>query len=182
MHRKIYIKNDVLSLSEYLPSDNYENYNDWLDTDTQNGYNFKINDNFYEFQKREVKSRFNTSIIRSSDGAFIGIIGVSPINTPPDLAIRIFNPYRRQGYGTNAFKLGIKYCFETLKLDKIYAGYYPSNIGSRKILEKCGFQPHPEGNLNEKHYLTGEDIIQLDNVLYNHNYTEQKENNNENSN
>lgn len=32
------------------------------------------------------------------------------------------------------------------------------------MLKKCGFIPHPEGNQQEKHFLTGEDITQLDSV------------------
>ena len=65
------------------------------------------------------------------------------------------------------FSLGVKYRFETLKLDKIFAGCYADNIASMKMLERCGFQPHPEGNQNEKQYLTGENIIQYDFVIYN---------------
>ena len=34
------------------------------------------------------------------------------------------------------------------------------------MLRKCGFFPHPEGNVIEKHYLTGETITQLDFVKY----------------
>jgi len=30
------------------------------------------------------------------------------------------------------------------------------------MLEKCGFVPYPEGNIPEKYYITGEDIIQMD--------------------
>ena len=52
-------------------------------------------------------------------------------------------------------------------LDKIFAGCYPHNAASARMLEKCGFIPHPQGNLNEKHYLTGEDITQYDFVRYN---------------
>jgi RimJ/RimL family protein N-acetyltransferase len=54
--------------------------------------------------------------------------------------------------------------FDILKLNRIYAGSYPHNIASQKMLAKCGFKPHPEGNLEEKHYLTGEPIIQYDYV------------------
>ena len=35
-------------------------------------------------------------------------------------------------------------------------------LGSQKMLEKCGFVPYPESNIPEKHYITGEDIIQID--------------------
>jgi RimJ/RimL family protein N-acetyltransferase len=93
---------------------------------------------------------------------------------PPDLAIIVFKPYRGKGYGTRAFSLGVKYCFDVLSLDYIFAGCYPHNISSMKMLQKCGFQPHPEGNQNEKHYLTGEDIIQLDFIKYTQKHTQDK--------
>jgi hypothetical protein len=35
------------------------------------------------------------------------------------------------------------------------------------MLQKCGYVPYPEGNVPEKHYITGEDIIQLDFILKN---------------
>jgi len=49
----------------------------------------------------------------------------------------------------------------------IFAGCYPNNTASLKMLKKCGFRPHPDGNQNEKHYLTGDDITQLDFIKYN---------------
>ena len=86
-------------------------------------------------------------------------------NEPNDMSINIFKPYRNQGFGTMAFTLGAKYCFDILGLEKIYAGCYPDNIRSLKMLEKCGFIPRPEGNIQEKHYITGEPVTQFDFVL-----------------
>lgn len=117
MDRKIFINDKILSLAEYIKADDIDFYNNWMDVETQNGYNFK--------------------------------------------------QYRNRGYGTQAFLLGIRYCFEELKLDKIYAGCYPHNKTSYKMLMKCGFTPNPSGNIEEKHYLTGEPLTQFDYVLYN---------------
>jgi RimJ/RimL family protein N-acetyltransferase len=86
---------------------------------------------------------------------------VSSEDTPPDLALMIYKPYRGMGYGTRAFALGVRYCFEVLNLDTIFAGCYPHNTASMKMIEKCGFRPYPEDNQQEKHYLTGEDITQI---------------------
>ena len=167
MNRKTYITDLVISLCEYIESeDDLDLYNCWQDKDTQSGYNHKPAESFEEFSKGAIKSRFIATIVRLSDLVSIGSIFVSPENTPPDLAIMIYKPYRGKGYGTRAFSLGVKYCFEVLLLDYIYAGCYPNNISSLKMLHKCGFRPHPEGNQEEKHYLTGEDITQLDYVKY----------------
>jgi len=78
----------------------------------------------------------------------------------------IFKPYRHMRYGTAAFKLGVKYSFEVLNLNTIYAGCYPDNKSSRKMIENCGFIPNPAGDIDEKHYITDEDIIQHDFVIH----------------
>ena len=164
MDRKIYISDEVICLAEYIDSkDDLDCYNCWQDEETQSSYNWKITKTFEEWANdTEIKARFIATIIRLSDGACVGSIFLSPEDTPPDLAFMIYKPYRKQGYGTRAFMLGAKYCLETFKLDKIYAGCYPNNTGSMKIIERCGFIPNPQGNIPSKHYLTGEDITQLD--------------------
>ncbi|MDR2559649.1 MAG: GNAT family N-acetyltransferase [Oscillospiraceae bacterium] len=171
MERKTYISDDVISLSEYIDSeDDLDCYRCWQDDETQSGYNHKLTRSFEEWQattNTTVQARFVATIIRHSDNASIGSIFVSSEDTPSDLAIIIYKPYRGKGYGARAFSLGVKYCFEVLSLDYIHAGCYPHNISSVKMLRKCGFLPHPEGNQNEKHYLTGEDVIQLDFIKYN---------------
>ncbi len=154
-------------MSEYIQAiDGIDFYNCWQEPETQKGYNFRRNEKLEEFNNGSIKTRFIATIMRCSDSAGIGTIFVSPENSLPDLAIVIYAPYRQQGYGTIAFLLGTQYCFETLKLDQIYAGCYEDNLASKKMLEKCGFQPNPEGNQIEKHYLTGKNITQLDFTKY----------------
>jgi RimJ/RimL family protein N-acetyltransferase len=164
----IYISDELIGLSEYIASeDDLEIYECWQDYDTQSGFNHKFVETFEEFSNGTIKSRFIATIIKFPDNIKIGSIFVSPEYRSPDLAIMVYKPYRGNGYGTCAFSLGVKYCFEILSFDCIFAGCYPHNIVSLKMLQKCGFQPHPKGNQNEKHYLTGEDITQLDFVKYN---------------
>ncbi|NJP40188.1 GNAT family N-acetyltransferase [Oscillospiraceae bacterium HV4-5-C5C] len=168
MSQKVYISNGYLSLSEYVKDiDDIDCYNCWRNPETQKGYNHRVTAAFDEFRNGGIKSRFKATITRCADRARVGLIFVSPENTLPDLAIMIYQPYRRLGYGTAAFELGVQYCFDQLKLDKIFAGSYEDNSLSLKMLKSCGFIPHPEGNQNEKHYLTGQDIVQLDFVKYN---------------
>ena len=168
MSRRVYLADDVINMSEYLDmEDDLDCYACWQDEGTQDGYNHKSTETFEEFAKGSIESRFIATIIRLSDNARIGSIFVSPENTEPDLAVMIYKPYRGKGYGSRAFALGVKYCFEVLSLEYIHAGCYPHNSASLKMIKKCGFRPYPEGNLNEKHYLTGEDITQLDFVQYN---------------
>ena len=174
--RKIFAKNDILSLAENLPEDNLDLYNGWLDEEVQRGYNYKFEKTFDEWLTQNIEREnfhftSNCAIILNENNELIGSIGISMYpDEPNDMSIRIFKPYRNQGFGTMAFKLGAKYCFDVLGLEKIYAGCYPDNIRSMKMLEKCGFITHPEGNISEKHYITGESITQLDFVLTRKNY------------
>jgi Acetyltransferases, including N-acetylases of ribosomal proteins len=165
MERKIYISNGIISLTEYLPCDDKYSYNDWLDIETQKGYNFRFNESYENFRRQEVKQRFLASIIHNKNNLLIGEIGISPINTIPDLAIRIYKPFRMQGYGTIAFMLGTQYAIENLNIGEIHAGCYQDNIGSLKMLQKCGYIPYPEGNQKEKHFISNEDIMQLDYIF-----------------
>jgi len=166
MERKTYIGSDNLSLVEYLSEDDMDSYNNWLDPETQRSYNFAFTDTFEDYAKKVIKQRFLASIMLIKTELIVGTIGLSPEGSTPDLAIWIYKPYRNKGYGTKAFSLGIRYCFDTLKLDKIHAGCYPHNSASKKMLMKCGFIPNPSGNIDEKHYLTGEPIIQYDYILH----------------
>ena len=169
--RKIFVKNDIINLSEYLPEDYLECYNSWFDEEVQRGYNFKRTNTFEEYmtqnnERKEQQYIAGCAIILNENNKLIGSVGVSMFpDEEKDLTIIIFKPYRNQGFGTMAFALGAKYCFDVLELEKICAGCYPDNIKSMRMLEKCGFVPHPEGNIAEKHYITGEPITQLDFVL-----------------
>lgn len=59
------------------------------------------------------------------------------------------NSYKNHGWGTEAEYLIIKYAFEELGLNKIYADTVIRNIRSQHVLEKNGFiYTHNDGVLN----------------------------------
>ena len=164
MNRKEYIKDNVICLAEYIESDYEIMYNSWKENDTVLGYNWKIPYSFDEYYKNCKESEnWGAAIVRLKDNELIGRIGISA--GLPDLTITIFKPYRSQKYGTMAFSLGVKYCFEVLKLDKVYAGCFEDNISSKKMIEQCGFKPNPEGNEIERHIFSGKERLQLDFVI-----------------
>lgn len=165
MVRETYITDGCLSLTQYLPEDNRASFDNWQDPGTRNGFNFIMADSYETYSTRKIRQRFLSAIMLNETREIIGTIGLSPEGSPPDLAIWMYRPYRGKGYGTRAFKLAIKYLFETLGLDEIYAGCYPGNRASEKMLARCGFVPHPEGDVHEKHHLTGEPLVQRDFVL-----------------
>ncbi|MCL2299197.1 MAG: GNAT family N-acetyltransferase [Firmicutes bacterium] len=173
--RRVYTSNETLSLVEYQPCDDRALYDCWLDPEVQKGYNgFVPADSFEAFQqgnqKRledyingETRELFFAMIRCNRTGELVGALGISPPPTEADLSIRIFAPYRRQGYGASAFALAAEYATEVLQIKELHAGAYPDNIGSQKMLERCGFVPVAPCP-PEKHYLTGENVIQMDYV------------------
>ena len=167
LNRTVYLADEVIALCEYLPAeDDWNDYQCWQDEDTRRGYNFIRRESFEEYANGPVRSRFLAAIVRLADQVPVGSIFLSPEGSPPDLAIMLYRPYRGLGYGTRAFALGARYCFETLRLDSITAGCYPTNPASMAMLKKCGFQRHPEGDQPETSKFTGEPIIQLDFIKY----------------
>jgi Acetyltransferases, including N-acetylases of ribosomal proteins len=166
MVREKYISNELVSLVEFLDEDMKEYYNNWFDFETQSGFNMVLNQSYEEYSQRERRQRWLASIVLKSSQQVIGAISLAPFTSPPDLAIWLYKEYRGKGYGTSAFKLGITYCFSVLRLDCIYAGCYEHNDISMKMLAKCGFKRHPNGDCEEQHFLTKEPLMQFDFVLY----------------
>ena len=160
-NRKIYIADEVISLSEYIEStDDLDCYNCWCEKKTQEDYNSKFTDTFEEFSSQPINQRFLATIVNNVDDIPIGSIWVSPEGVEPDISLIIYKPYRGMGFESRALALGLKYWFEVLKMKFITAGCYPHDVVSMKILADCGFVRDQKNDSNEKHYLTGEDIIQ----------------------
>jgi len=161
--RTVYASNDLISLVEYRPCDDRALYDCWLDPETRKGYNgFTPAATFEEFQRRNEPLQLFSAMIRcNGTGALVGALGITKAEA--DLSIRIFTAYRRRGYGTSAFALAAKYATEILQIKELHAGAYPDNTGSKKILKRCGFVPFAVCP-PEKHYLTGEEIFQMDYV------------------
>ncbi|MBQ7714348.1 MAG: GNAT family N-acetyltransferase [Clostridia bacterium] len=165
MEREIYIEENGIALAEYVfELDERDIYDCWCDEATESGYNGHAAPTFEEYLKRPIRS---TKIMIMKDGKTVGCLLLSPSDLEPDLAVMIYTGHRGQGVGTAAFALGLKYCFEKYGFDHILAGCMEGNEISRRMLTSCGMVPHPEGNVLEKHYITGEDRIQYDFIKYN---------------
>jgi len=166
MQRKIYVRNDSISLEEYLDADCPLLFDSWNEEETILAYNYRLPDSYQEYYEHcKTRDTWGAVIKRIQDTAIIGRVGISP--GLPDLTITVFKPYRNQGYGTMAFMLAIKYCFEVLNLREIYAGCYEDNRASLNMIKHCGFMPHPAGDLLDKHINTGKNRRQYDFILTN---------------
>lgn len=109
------------------------------------------------------------AIIEKSSGNFVGWTGfkyiVEPVNhhvNYHDLGYRLIERYWGKGIATETAKACLKYAFEVLKLNTVYGICDVSNIGSTKILQKCGLKLTEAFNYdNVPHYW-----FQITNLAY----------------
>lgn len=167
INRKIYVSNETFSLGEYITElDAVRHYECWLDQETQDGYNYKVDFTYEESITAPEHLRLEAVVIRNSDSAIIGVVTLSPEDFLPDLAIMLYPEYRGFGYSTPVYQMALDYCFEAFDLKEIYAGCYEDNPKSMKMIMNCGFEPHPETDSREVHYITGAPRIQKDFIRY----------------
>jgi RimJ/RimL family protein N-acetyltransferase len=96
-------------------------------------------------------------IFQKEEGKVIGYITIEDIqwrDRTGYLGIGINDDkYWNQGYGTEAGTLAVNYAFRELNLHKFMANFIEPNVGSRRILEKIGFQF--EGEFIDHVYVEG---------------------------
>ena len=82
-------------------------------------------------------------------GELIGTSGLQPLEDTGEIEVgyNLSEKYWRQGYGYECAMAWLTYGFEKCGLERIVAVSYPENIGSWRIMEKCGMtyqttEPH----------------------------------------
>lgn len=101
--------------------------------------------------KEIIKSRFfediTFAVCKKETGEIMGCIGIS-LGKNSDLCASVEEaeigywigfPYWGNGYIPEAAAELIRYCFEELKLQKIWCRYFDGNEKSKRVQEKCGF-------------------------------------------
>ena len=79
-------------------------------------------------------------LIARADGTPIGACGLGFAGPVPELGYWLGVPYWGKGYATEAARAVIDYAFQELGHAALQAGARVTNPGSRRVLEKCGFQ------------------------------------------
>ncbi len=112
-------------------------------------------------QNQDVQTRFG--IFDASSGELYGGISLMPEEQHhrAEIGYWIGRPHWGKGYATEAAREIVRYGFETLKLNRIYAGVFEGNPSSTHVLEKLGFQH--EGTLRKHYFKWGKF---LDNISY----------------
>lgn len=83
----------------------------------------------------------------------ISLMNIDSKNKNAELGYWLGKKYRNKGYISEAIRLILKFAFNELKLNKIYAQLWEKNLASIKVLKKNGFKK--EGLLREAVYKFG---------------------------
>jgi len=104
-------------------------------------------------------------IVENSTNSLVGLIGIHNIDwysKYAELGYWLWKEYWGKGYTTEAVKLILKYSFEHLNLNKVWAGVFEPNKASQRVLEKNGFKL--VGKLRKQEYVPG--VGHVDVLLY----------------
>lgn len=145
----MFIKNDIVTLRIAELHDAeliYRWENDmevWRDSETRVPYSrlqideFLLNNNDLTSMKQ-----LRLMIEDTRNGAQVGCIDIydyDEFNSRAGFGILIDEKYRGKDYAKNAISLLLKYCFNTLLLNQIYALVLATNVNSIKLFESIGF-------------------------------------------
>ena len=99
----------------------------------------------------------NCAMQLKETGELIGTSGLQPLEDTGEIEIgyNLAEKHWRQGYGYECAMGWLHYGFEMAGLERIVAISHPDNIGSWKIMEKCGM-----------HFETSEEHYGIDCVVY----------------
>jgi len=87
---------------------------------------------------------FGVWMFHKPDGEFVGYAGLmrSAIDEHPEVEVlyAIRSDFWKEGYATEMASAVVRFAFESAGLRELVAFTLPTNIGSRRVMEKCGFQ------------------------------------------
>jgi RimJ/RimL family protein N-acetyltransferase len=110
---------------------------------------------FYEEMINNKENNIFFKIIENkSKSRLVGLISLNDIDLysrHAGLGYWIWKDHWNKGYATEAVNLMLKYAFEWLNLNKVYAIIYEPNKASQKVLEKNGFKF--VGRLRKQRYI-----------------------------
>ena len=88
----------------------------------------------------------------------VGLRHADPVTKECELSVHMKNDsVKNKGYGTEAERLGIRYAFEELGMESIFAETNLKNVRSQHIIEKLGFRYSGEEEGFKQYYLKREE-------------------------
>jgi ribosomal-protein-alanine N-acetyltransferase len=83
-------------------------------------------------------------VFRRADSVLVGGITLSNVRRGVaqmgSIGYWVGQPYARQGYTVDAVRTVVRFCFERLRLHRVEAACIPTNLASRSVLGRAGFQ------------------------------------------
>jgi len=104
---------------------------------------YEDEEKWYEDLIKNKEKNIELCIVENSSKELIGLIGLYKIDfysRYAELGYWIWKDYWNKGYATEAVKLMLKYAFEYLNLNKVWARVFETNKASQRVLEKKGFK------------------------------------------
>lgn len=114
---------------------------------------------FIEAKQRAFREQrgIRWGIARKEDDLLIGTVGFhqwAKAFARAEIGYEVARSSQGQGVLSEVLPVVIQFGFATMELNRIEALFHPANVGSRRVLAKCGFQL--EGTLRQYVYLKGE--------------------------
>ncbi len=164
MDTKIILETPRLVLRWIIPEDGqnmYELNEDWevlKYTGDKRFENIKAAIDFYTAYHENTYVRWGYgrfATIEKHSGDIIGWCGLKyhPDEDEVDLGFRFHQKFWNKGYGTESSMACLEYGRDTLNLKRVVANAMRPNIGSIRVLEKCGFTFEKEIIYDEKEWL-----------------------------
>lgn len=111
-----------------------------------------------DWYQRILSDKNNIRLAIDYNGAFVGLVTLTDIdwkNRRAESGIRLtLDAPRQQGIATDALTALLRYAFNELNLNRVYATVVEHNISSMKLHAKCGYTI--EGTLRNSVYKRGE--------------------------
>lgn len=91
-------------------------------------------------EQRDAGKLENFALVQKGDNLLVGAIGlvIKREFESAELGYWVGRPYWGQGYCTEAARMILKYGFEQLGLNRIFAGHFTINPASGKVMKKIG--------------------------------------------
>ena len=82
------------------------------------------------------------AVVLKESGELIGHCGLQFIHVTPEVEViyGLATAYWRKGLASEAARACLRYGFEQLRLDRIYALADPGNVGSHRVMERVGLR------------------------------------------
>jgi len=123
--------------------------------DAAGNYSMESTKGFFEKHYSSQANRF--SIVDIKEDKIIGFCWLKEVNSidrSTELAILVGDEdYRGKGYGTEAMKLIVDYCFNILNLHNVMVVVYSHNEKAIEMYKKVGFKEF--GRRRESHFIRG---------------------------